>query len=106
MQGSANHGIDSEISIRTIYQDVASTELNLFMKDKDINRKSSPFVWCSANREKYPHLARRYLLSPSCITIIREKEFKVAKRVTTGRLRLKPENVQKHSSLNIYLENV
>ena len=49
-----DNGIDTEIFIRKIDQDVATTEVNLCMKAKNINQKSTPFVWWSASREKCP----------------------------------------------------
>ena len=78
-------------------RDAAAIEVNLYTKVKNINQKSSPFEWWSANAEKYPHLAslaRRFFCSPLA-TIPSGREFKVAKRVTNGRWSLKPENVQK-----------
>ena len=94
---SANDGLDSEISVRSADKDVAATEINAFFKEKNINRKSSPFVWWAGNHEKYPHLAklaRRYLSAPIG-SVASERGFKVAKRVQEGRWRLKTANVEK-----------
>ena len=65
--GIGNDGIDPEISITKN----DATEVNLFTKGKNINRKIPPFVWWSANAEKYPHvasLARRFLCFPLATT--------------------------------------
>ena len=84
---------DSEVVVNSIN---ITVEFNAYMREKNMSRGSSPFVWWSAN-EKYPHLktlARRYLCSPMA-SIASEREFKVAKRVTCNRWSLKPENVEK-----------
>ena len=59
--------------------------------------QSSPYTWWKVNSEKIPilgNLAKRVLSAPLG-SIASEREFKIAKRVTTGRFNLKPTNVQK-----------
>ena len=72
MQGSANDGIDPEISTRTIDQDVATTDINMYMRVKNINQKGSPFLLLCGDlltERNTPSgfvesLARRYFSSP------------------------------------------
>lgn len=75
----------------------AQNEVSTYMTEKNIGKDKSPFTWWAANGEKYPRLtelAKCYLSAPMS-SIASEREFKIAKRVTTGRWNLKPDNVQK-----------
>ena len=86
---------DPELSIQC--SDSADVEVTAYLNETNISRKSSPYTWWKANSEKFPilcNLAKCFLSAPLG-SIASEREFKIAKRVTTGRFNLKPVNVQK-----------
>ena len=86
---------DPELSIQC--SDSADVEVTAFLNEPNISRNSSPYTWWKVNSEKFTILcilAKRFLSAPLG-SIASEREFKVAKRVTTGRYNLKPSNVQK-----------
>ena len=88
---------DPEISFRTDMTCGPIDEFYEYMREKNIPRTNSPFVFWAANKDKYPRLAslsRRYLSAPMG-SVASEREFKIAKRVTNNRGGLKPDNVEK-----------
>ena len=86
---------DPEISIRD--PTVCRREAESYIAEKVISRTDSPFTYWAVNRKKFPRLAtlaRRFLSAPMG-SVASEREFKIAKRVTTNRGTLKPGNVEK-----------
>jgi hypothetical protein len=74
----------------------APSEVQQYLTEKNIKKESSPFTWWAGNKERFPMvalLARRYISAPMG-SIASEREFKIAKRVVTGRWTMKPESVE------------
>ena len=88
--------IETEVVINRREADEGQAEFDAYFREPVLQKDKSPFIWWAAREEKYPNLsrlARDYLCSPQS-SIASEREFKVAKRVVTGRSQLKPENVE------------
>ena len=64
----------------------SDSEIADFLAEKNIKKNSLPFIWWSANNEKYPNLgqlAKIYLSAPMG-SVPSKREFKQAKQVVTG----------------------
>ena len=95
MNSNDSSEVDLEVTIRPDESSILN-EFQSYMQEKNTPRKSRPLTWWAVNHCKYPHLAdlaRKYLSAPMA-SIASEREFKIAKRVTTNRYNLKPGNVE------------
>ena len=93
----ANKAVDDDEVEVVVTANTWDSEIADYLAEKHIKKNSSPFIWWTANYEKYPvlgQLVKRYLFA-SMGSVPSERKFKQAKRVVTGRLKLKAENVEK-----------